>query len=98
MHKGKVVDSWEYLQMLLNKQIDVAIVLTKELKSELLDASTFKGYKIIDANLNHNRADDIVHRENNQGILIACEMDKKTTLNNSGFILQTSQELETYFS
>jgi hypothetical protein len=98
MHKGKVVDSWEYLQMLLNHEIDVAVVLTKKLKNQLLDASTFKGYKIIDANLNYNRADDIVHRENKQGILLACEVDKKTTLSNNGFILQSSSELDTYFS
>lgn len=98
MHKGKLVDSWEYLQILLNKEIDVAVILTKELKNQLLNASTFKGYKIIDANLNHNRADDIIHRENKQGLILACEVDKKTTLIQNGFILQSQDELETYFS
>lgn len=98
MHKGNLVDDWVFLQNLLEKNIDVAVIFKKEVKDELLNHSTFRGYKIIDADLNNCRAADVYHRENNKGLVLAHEAAKKTDITNSGFIIQNQEELDKYFA
>lgn len=98
MHKGKLIDDWAFLQNLLEKNIDVAVIFKKEIKEKLLNYSTFRGYKIIDADLNNCRASDIYHRENNKGLVLAHEAAKKTDITNSGFIIQNQEELDKYFA
>lgn len=97
LHKGKMIDDWAFLKALLDKKIDIAVIFKKELKESLLNYSTFNGYKLIDGDLNHCRASDIYHRENDTGLVLAHEAAKKTDINNSGFIIQTEEELERFF-
>lgn len=98
LHKGTLVDDWAFLKNMLDKNIDIAVIFNKEMKESLLNHSSFNGYKIIDADLNNCRASDIYHREKNTGVFLAHEAAKKTDINNSGFIIQTQEELTRYFT
>lgn len=97
-HKGKLVDDWEFLQQLLDKEIDVCVVFNKKMKKLMLEQSSFLGYKLIDADLCNCRVADVHHRENQKGLILVHEADKKTDFNNSGFIIQSPEELNKYFS
>jgi hypothetical protein len=98
LHKGKLIDDWKFLQNLLDKEIDVSVIFNKKMKNAMLEHSNFLGYKLIDADLSNCRIADIHHRENNKGLILVHEAAKKTDFNNSGFIIQSQEELNKYFS
>ncbi len=97
-NKGKIIDDWETISKILDNNIDVAIIFTKEMKEHILNDSKYQGYKVIDGDVYNCRAYDIYQRENNQGLIIALQMAKKTDMNNSGFIIQTHEEIEQYLA
>lgn len=98
LHKGVLVDSWEFIQSLLEQEIDVSVIFNKKMKTSILEHSNFLGYKIIDADLNNCRVTDVHHRENGKGLILVHEAAKKTDFNNSGFIIQSQEEFDKYFS
>lgn len=98
LHKGTLIDDWNFLQNLLEKKVDISIIFNKEMKHAMLEHSNFLGYKIVDADLYNCRAADVHHRENGKGLILVHEAAKKTDFNNSGFIIQSQDEFNKYFS
>lgn len=92
------MDNWEYLKKQLDSQIDVAVIFSKAMKEKMLNSATHEGYKLIDADCCTCRAGDLVHRENNKGLILIHEVAKKTDINSSGFIIQNEDEVELYLS
>lgn len=97
LHKGTLVDDWQFLQNLLDKEIDISVIFNKKMKDTMLENSSFLGYKLIDADLCNCRLGDVHHRENHKGLILVHEAAKKTDFNNSGFIIQSPEELNKYF-
>lgn len=97
-NKGKIIDDWESITKILDNNTDVAIIFTKEMKERILDNSRYQGYKVIDGDVYNCRAYDVFQREDNQGLIIALEMAKKTDITNHGFIIQTEDEVEKYLA
>lgn len=95
--KGTTVDNWNVLCEYLDKNINVAIVCTKEIKETLLENNTYKTYKIIDGNSCINRVSDLSLQEG-KGLIVLLEVNKKTDINNSGFILQSQEEVTKYLT
>lgn len=96
--KGKIIDDWEVLQGYLNKGIDIAVIFNGKMKEQILNNSRYNGYKVIDGDRCNCRAYDIYQREDNQGLIIALEVASKTDMNNSGFVIQTQEELTQYLT
>ena len=98
MQRGKIVDDWNTLSDYLDKNINVAVVCTYNLKQELLKNETHNSYKVIDGNVYNNRVNDKTFKED-KGIIILLEANRKTDINSSSaFILQTQEEIETYLN
>lgn len=95
--KGQTVDDWNVLCEYLDKNINVAIVCTQNIKEKLLENETYNNYKIIDGNSYNNRVKDLELKED-KGLIILLEANKKTDLNSSGFIIQTPEEVSLYLS
>ena len=96
-HRGKLIDDWTTLTTYLNKNINIAIVCTKTIKEKLLENNTYENYKIINGDLYHNRVKDKPLKDE-KGTIILLEVNLKTDINSSGFILQTSEEIEEYLT
>lgn len=97
-NKGKVIDDWKILSSYLEMGIDVAVILSKNMKEHILNNSTYNNYKVIDGDICNCRAYDIFQREENKGLIIALEVANKTDINNSGFIIQNEEELTEYLA
>jgi len=91
--RGKVVDDWSVLSQYLNQNINVAVVCTYDIKQQLLDKNTHNTYPVIDGNAYNNRVHDKSLQED-KGLIILLEANKKTDINSSVFILQTQEEIE----
>ena len=66
-------DSWERISFLLEQNIDVAVVLEPELKTNLLTQKVYKDYYLIDGDIYDNRIIDQQYKKEkliNKGILI----------------------------
>jgi len=95
--KGILVDNWEYLGSLLDDNIDVAIIFSKEMKAKILENSKHNGYKVIDGDIYNYRAYDVYQREDS-GLIIAIEAAKKTEHTRSGFIIQDESCMEEFLN
>ena len=96
-NRGKLVDDWETLSSYLNQSINVAIVCTKNIKEKLLENSSYQDFNIINGDLYNNRVKDRPEK-NEKGSIIILEANKKTDINSSGFILQTSNDIQEYLT
>ncbi len=96
-HRGQLIDDWQLLTSYLDKNINVAVVCTKNIKEQLLENSSYQNYKIINGDLYNNRIKDISPKNEN-GSIILLEANKKTDINDSGFIIQNENELEKYLT
>lgn len=95
--KGVLVDNWEYLTKILDSNIDIAIIFTKEMKNKILENSFYNNYKVIDGDIYNNRSYDLFQRENS-GLIIAIEAAKKTEITKAGFIIQSEECFDTYLN
>lgn len=97
-NKGKVIDDWQLLQTYLDKSIDVAIIFSPEMKALILNDSRYNGYKVIDGDMCNCRAHDVYQREDNQGLIVALEVARKTDINSSVFVIQNEEEMSQYLA
>lgn len=97
-NKGKIIDDWAVLKEILDKNINVAIIFSKEMKEKILKESAYKNYKVIDGDEYTCRAYDTHQKEEKKGLIIAMEVVKKTDINNSGFIIQNEEEINKYLT
>lgn len=95
--KGILVDNWEYLQGILNSNIDVAIIFSKTMKNKMLENPTYNNYKVIDGDSYNYRTYDVIRREGT-GLIVAIEAARKTELTKGGFIIQHDECLEEYLN
>ena len=97
-NKGKLIDDWNILASYLDAGIDIAVIFSASMKEHILNSSTYNEYKVIDGDVYNCRAYDIYQREDNKGLIVALEVANKTDINNSGFIIQSEEELTQYLA
>lgn len=91
-NKGKLIDDWDYIKNLLDNNIDVAVVFSSSIYEEFVQNQFYNGYEVITTN-------SYQYLENHRpGCIIALEAVKKTDITNSGFIIQTQEELKQYLA
>ncbi len=97
MHRGKLVDEWEILKSFLDKSINVAIICKYNIREKLLTEKSYQNYKLIDGNLYNNRVIDKCSK-GEKGSIILLEVNRKTDITNSGFVIQTQEEFDKYLA
>ncbi|NQY21030.1 MAG: hypothetical protein HRT40_06945 [Campylobacteraceae bacterium] len=95
--KGILVDDWEYLSSLLDSNIDVAIIFSKDMKNKILEKREYNNYKVIDGDIYNNRVYDLTQREKT-GLIVAIEAMKKTEITKAGFIIQNEEAFNEYLN
>lgn len=96
-NKGKLVETWEDIDALLQKDINVAIVCTKNIKEKLLEDEHHNSFKVIDGDAFENRTLDKKYNNLTTGSIIILEAKKGTNINkNSAFVIEDEQDLHNY--
>lgn len=96
-NKGKLVETWEDIKALLEKNISVAIVCSKEIKETLLEDKNHESFYVINGDENENRSLDKTFNLSTQGSLVTLEAKKGTNINsNSAFVIETMDDLHNY--
>ena len=96
-HRGKLIDDWETLKSFLDKDINIAVICNHAIKQKLLENLTYESYKLINGDVYNNRVKDKPSK-GEKGSIILLEVNKKTDISNSGFIIQTQEEVEKYLT
>ena len=73
------------------------IVCSYDIKTKLLENETYKNYKIQDGNEYNSRVKDR-DIQSEKGVVILFEVNMKTDVNTSGFIIQSQEDIQKYLT